>query len=92
MTAVWEECTSHSYENGVCSLCKKPETQEDDILLGDINGDGAVNAMDTNLLKRVLAGVLTPDDKTIAYADINRDGQINGLDSNLLSRIVSGAN
>ena len=92
MTAVWEECTSHSYENGVCSLCKKPETQEDDILLGDINGDGAVNAMDTNLLKRVLAGVLTPDDETIAYADINRDGQINGLDSNLLSRIVSGAN
>ena len=41
---------------------KKPETQEDDILLGDINGDGTVNAMDTNLLKRVLAGVLTPDE------------------------------
>jgi hypothetical protein len=63
-----------------------------DILLGDLNGDGSVNAMDTNLLKRVLAGVLTLSDETMAYADINSDGQINGLDSNLLSRIVSGAN
>ena len=59
---------------------------------GDLNGDGAVNAMDSNIMKRILAGVLTPTDEDIENADLNNDGSINGIDSNFLSRIISGTN
>lgn len=58
----------------------------------DINGDGAVNAVDSNLLKRIIAGTLTYDDMTATMfaADVNDDGTVNAVDSNLLKRVIAG--
>ena len=64
----------------------------EEALIGDVNLDGQVNAMDANIMKRIISGTITPTDYQNLAGDVNGDGQINGLDSNLLSRIVSGAN
>ena len=57
---------------------------------GDLNGDGIVNVIDVNIIKRVLAGVVTLDSKVEKAADLNSDGSINSIDSNLLSRKIAG--
>ena len=62
---------------------------ERNVLLGDVNGDGAVNAMDINALCRYLVGMKTP---FIAFnADVNSDGSVDGLDANVLRRMRVGA-
>jgi hypothetical protein len=61
-------------------------------LIGDVNLDGQVNSIDSNLLKRSVAGEYQIDAASPAAlnADINGDGQINSIDSNLLKRMVAG--
>lgn len=59
---------------------------------GDLNGDDAVNSMDVNLMKRVLAGVLTLTDEQMTVGDLDGNGQINSFDSNDLSKIIAGSN
>ena len=46
--------------------------------------------MDANVLKRILAGVITPDEATVKAGDLNGDGEFNAVDSNVLSRMISG--
>ena len=62
------------------------------IVTGDINSDGTINAVDSNLLKRIIAGTLDmEDEETVAKAaDINGDGTVNAVDSNLLKRVIAG--
>lgn len=86
----------HKYENGSCTECgeKDPdstvEPEKPEYIPGDLNGDSAVNAMDANIMKRILSGTVTPTDIQTLSGDVNGDGELNGFDSNLLSRIVSG--
>ena len=87
-----DENIGHKYESGVCNVCGESDPDYDAKNRGDINGDGTVNAMDSNIMKRILAGVLTPTDEDIENADLDNDGSINGIDSNFLSRIISGTN
>ena len=62
------------------------------VLIGDVNVDGQVNSIDSNLLKRSVAGEYMIDAGSPAAlnADINGDGQINSIDSNLLKRMIAG--
>ncbi len=55
---------------------------------GDVNGDGQVNAIDSNILKRHVAG--TTDDIVKINADMNGDSRVDAIDSNLLKRLVAG--
>lgn len=68
------------------------KTATSTVLLGDVNLDGAVNAVDSNLLKRSIAGEYYIDSASdnAKAADINGDGQINAVDSNLLKRTIAG--
>ena len=59
--------------------------------MGDINSDGIVNAMDVNIVNRILSGSLTPTAEQIVAGDMNGDARINGMDANILARIVAGA-
>lgn len=43
-------------------------TVEDAALIGDVNGDGAVTALDARLILKSVAGLLTPSDATQADA------------------------
>ncbi len=55
-------------------------------LVGDVNGDGTVNAKDLVALKKYLLLAATKD--TVPNGDINKDGEINASDMIRLVRIL----
>ena len=63
-----------------------------DALLGDIDLDGKVTGIDSNYMKRTMAGEMQVEEKTDRYfaCDMNGDGAINALDSALLRRTIAG--
>ncbi|MBR6676450.1 MAG: InlB B-repeat-containing protein, partial [Clostridia bacterium] len=73
-------------------IAKFKDNASGDVLLGDVNLDGQVNSIDSNLLKRSVAGeyIIESGSPAALNADINGDGQINSIDSNLLKRKVAG--
>ena len=54
-------------------------------ILGDLNNDGKVNALDSAIMLKYIKAGETPAD-----ADINSDGKVNALDSALLLKIIKG--
>lgn len=58
--------------------------------LGDINGDGNVDADDYIMLKRAYFGMATLDDAQKSVSDINSDGKIDADDYILLKRAYFG--
>lgn len=62
------------------------------VILGDINADGAVNGKDSNLLSRAVKGLLEYEEDSYEFkaADIDGDEAISAKDSNLIQRIVRG--
>ncbi|MBP5230782.1 MAG: dockerin type I repeat-containing protein, partial [Clostridia bacterium] len=61
-------------------------------LIGDVDGDGKVNAKDYGILKRYILRTLgsEPDPERKARMDVNKDGKWNSSDYVLLKRIVLG--
>ena len=63
-------------------------------LIGDLNDDGVVNALDLTLLERYIAGLdvntpLSPEE-FLRRADVNGDGVVNALDLTALERLIVG--
>ena len=59
------------------------------VVLGDVNGDGAINTGDTFLMKQIIMEVKKCENEwTKAAADINNDGKINTGDSFALKKHV----
>ncbi|MBE6587574.1 MAG: hypothetical protein E7647_04065 [Ruminococcaceae bacterium] len=63
-----------------------------EIISGDFDGNGEVNAMDVNIAKRIAAGSVTPTEVQLLAGDLNGDGTVNGIDSNILARVIAGTN
>ena len=61
-----------------------------DVLLGDANGDGRVNARDARLLLRYAAGLAGEDEIDLAAADYNGDGRVNARDARGVLRYAAG--
>ena len=61
-----------------------------DVLLGDANGDGRVNARDARLLLRYAAGLADEDEIDLAAADYNGDGRVNARDARGVLRYAAG--
>ena len=61
-----------------------------DVLLGDANGDGRVNARDARLLLRYAAGLAGEDEIDLAAADYNGDGRVNARDARAVLRYAAG--
>jgi len=57
---------------------------------GDINGDTKLNAVDINLIRRIMVGML-PTLQELDAADIDGDGVVNAKDSFCLKVMVSGS-
>jgi peptide methionine sulfoxide reductase MsrB len=90
----WTETVAPTYtaegvETRVCATCGKTETRaiaKLEQLLGDINGDGKVNAKDVTALMKALV-----NGKSIinfSVADINGDGKVNAKDVTELMRLI----
>lgn len=65
-----------------------PEEKPEELLLGDVNGDGKVNGKDSILLLQHLTGQ-TADAFNQTNADYNADGKVNGKDSILLLQYLT---
>ena len=76
-----------------CSACGEWKTESipvlDPWIKGDLNNDGSVNSIDSNMMKRMLVG-LPFSEQAIDAADVNEDGSINAQDANVLRRFISG--
>jgi hypothetical protein len=53
--------------------------------LGDVNGDGMVNALDITTIERIIVELDAPT----ASADVNQDGTINVLDITKIERFIA---
>lgn len=59
-------------------------------LLGDINGDGIVDAADAGLISRYDAGFITLTSDQLKVGDVNGDGVVDAADAGLISRYDAG--
>lgn len=81
----------HLYHADKCRICGA-EAPNDPLagLLGDLGGNGEIDAADYLLLKRYCLGTFKLTDAQQSVADVNRDGAINALDYLLVKRHVLG--
>lgn len=71
----------HSYVDGVCTVCGE---EEQSTTLGDVNGDGSVDARDLSALMKLLA-----DDSEDTVGDINGDGSVDARDLSALMKLLA---
>ena len=78
-----------------CSVCGKILKEQEEIpvlgdepeiLLGDVNKDGKITAMDARLALRISAKIDTPDEYQKIAADYNKDTKITAMDARLILR------
>ena len=56
---------------------------------GDIDGNGAVNAIDANLVRRHAAKLITLNETQLLAADVDNNGSVNAVDANLIRRYAA---
>ncbi len=61
-----------------------------DVLMGDINMDGKVDAIDYALLKKHLLGMGDLSGDAIRIADVNHDNAVDALDLSILKKYLLG--
>ncbi len=77
----------------VCADCGEKETAKINKLtgiLGDVNGDGSVTAIDARLVLQYVAGLREFTAKEQEAADMNADGNITAVDARIILQIVAG--
>ena len=65
-------------------------TVEEEVSVGNINGDNDINSADVNLLYRGIMDFEELSEEQQVAADVNSDGKVNSADVNLLYRYVMG--
>ena len=61
------------------------------VMLGDLNGDNKVNAIDAKLVLQYVSGSRKLTDEQEAAADVNGDGVINAVDAKWILQTASGS-
>ncbi|MGN0628535.1 MAG: leucine-rich repeat protein [Oscillospiraceae bacterium] len=57
-----------------------------DALLGDVNGDGRINVIDANLVRRSSAEIISLNEVETLTADVNGDGSVDVIDANCIRK------
>ena len=65
------------------------EAKRNDYIPGDVNGDGLVNALDVNLVRRHIVGGYDVEINTLA-ADVDADGYVTAKDVTNLRKYIAG--
>ncbi len=79
--------------NGALSPITKPTVIDDPYggyALGDVNGDGKINAKDATLVMQYAIDLIELSDMQIARANVNKDNAINAKDATLILRYAIG--
>ena len=86
--------TEHGTALYVCTVC---QAEKEDVLpllehwtKGDLNNDGKINAMDMNLIIRLIVG-MPGSLQILDAADMNSDGRVNSMDAYMIRLAVSGS-
>ena len=61
------------------------------VLIGDVNGDGDVDAKDVRQMKKYISGAISINEIVFANADIVQDDAVDSKDLKALKKIVAGA-
>jgi len=75
---------SGSSERAPSAFILKVTENAEDIIYGDVNGDGKVNSTDAVLVLQYEAGILGDVEFDETAADVNNDGKVNSTDSVLI--------
>jgi len=88
---IFRECYNYGEEDVPFSVVDGTVTIEgvQQIVLGDVNEDGKVNARDITLLKKFIAGTASADQLNVANGDINGDGKHNARDITAMKRYIA---
>ena len=60
------------------------------VALGDVNGDGTIDAADAVMIQRYDSGLTTLTDEQLAAADVNADGLVDAADAVKIQRYDAG--
>ena len=77
----------HVYEDGHCKWCGEEEEQR---ILGDVDGNGKVNHNDARLVLQCYVGLVTADNLDTSIADVDGNGRINHNDARLILQFYVG--
>lgn len=85
--------TTEGIHEYICTECGETESRSVPVLerwmKGDLNNDNSINAIDTNLFRRLLVGYPFSV-QAIDAADLDENGEINAKDAYRLKLLVSG--
>ena len=70
--------------------CGTVHVNAKDTLLGDVNGDGTIDAADAVMIQRYDSGLTTLTDEQLAAADVNADGLVDAADAVKIQRYDAG--
>ena len=70
---------------------RKATLQTSSYILGNINSDGKVNAIDARFVLQASSGARTLDETQNLAADVNHDGKVNAVDARWILQVASGA-
>ena len=71
-------------------LCGVEPAEESSVTLGDVNGDGTIDAADAVMIQRYDSGLTTLTDEQLAAADVNADGLVDAADAVKIQRYDAG--
>lgn len=82
-------------EEKKCTICGKTlESREipkiEEYILGDVNRDGYVTAIDARYVLRNVAGLIEFTSTQKLAGDVNKDGKITAVDARIILRVVAG--
>ena len=67
----------------------QPDDPKEEIVIGDVNGDGKIDINDATLIQKYLADLEKLTDEQKAAADVNGDGKIDINDATLIQKYVA---
>ncbi len=85
--------TSEGEEKQYCEECGEELASRDIarlLMVGDVDNNGKISAVDYILIKRNVMGTLELDEQQLLSADINGDGRVNAMDYVIAKRMVMG--
>lgn len=92
VTTIYDTDTRHNIDSWYLNSDYMPVSLPAEYLIGDINGDGALNSLDIAEYRKILLNIRELESGEIEHADLNADGVINILDMIILKKAVAQIN